>query len=40
MNTVHVPYKGSNEVLQALLSNQIAFAFVGFDGMRTCAAVI
>lgn len=33
-STVHVPYKGSNEVLQALLSNQIAFAFVGFDGMQ------
>lgn len=34
VSTVHVPYKGSNEVLQALLSNQIAFAFVGFDGMQ------
>ena len=33
-STVHIPYKGSNEVLQALVSNQITFGFLGFDGMQ------
>lgn len=34
VKTTHVPYKGSNEVLQSLVSNQIGFAFLGSDGMQ------